>query len=55
LEKDKQPYIGHKNVREGPHKRILLVVPFPNAFAELKMIGKNTLDAFKAQPQVVRQ
>jgi hypothetical protein len=53
--KDKRSYIGYENVCQGPHKRILLVVPFPKAFAELKMTGKNTvLDNFEALSQIVR-
>jgi hypothetical protein len=53
--KGKQSYIGHENVCQGPHKRILLVIPFPKTFAEFKMTGKNTiLDDFEALSQIVR-
>jgi hypothetical protein len=50
-EKDKQSYIGHKYVCQGPHKGILLVIPLPKTFAEFNMTGKNTiLDYFEALP-----
>jgi hypothetical protein len=52
---DKQSYIGHEYVFQGPYKRKLLVVPFPKSFAEFNMTGKNTiLYHFEALSQIVR-